>query len=69
MIQIKPANIWLFYFRDGERSSAGVDGGVLLPIRLAGEFNSFRYKYISSGRAWEITFAGIMAKTRKPAWK
>lgn len=36
---------------------------------LAGEFNSFRYKYISSGRAWEITFAGIMAKTRKPVRK
>lgn len=41
-------------------------GGRFVTYSRGGEFNSFRYKYISSGRAArEITFTGIMAKTAK----
>lgn len=65
MVQIKPANIWIFYFRAARERERIRFQGRFVTYSLAGEFNSFRYKYISSGRSWEITFAGIMAKNTK----
>lgn len=50
--------------REKERERVRFQGR-FVTYSLAGEFNSFRYKYISSGRSWEITFAGIMAKNTK----
>lgn len=60
-------NLQIFgYFIFGPRERERVRfQGRFVTYSLAGEFNSFRYKYISSGRSWEITFAGIMAKNTK----
>lgn len=63
-------NLQIFgYFIFGRERERENRQGRFVTYSLAGEFNSFRYKYISSGRSWEITFAGIMAKTRKRARK
>lgn len=56
MVRIKRANIWVFYFRRGFASqptnpAAEGGGGRFVTYSRGGEFNSFRYKYISSGWA------------------
>lgn len=68
VIQIKRANIWIFYFRRGGRWGT-VRRRVLLPIRWPASLIRFVINTSAAVGAGKLPLHGIMAKTRKPTWK